>query len=797
MMNRIGEIQTMYSKHPEKMQHLSAVENQHLYSDAQYMVDPVTKKEQVLWFTAPLIRGPTFGKFFLNKEDKFPRGLIAPFVTQLIEAVYFLHTVSADKPFAMSHGDLHQGNIMVDLDTVASQGSIVAERAAWCPRVKLIDFGGANVKHLDSGGWILDQNKGFKYSDWFEFWRGDLKPQSQLRMGLDLESIRTEMWSMLFNRRFERDHIPDWDQDLAETSEESCAVPPHLWDGIDRALFENRLDDALSLCGVWLAAESASKITPKEIEASKAFLEKVMGVPFTDGDLQRTICDNWQGDKVPSPFTLTRGQWMAKYPRTAAPNVETDDSEPGMYAGPEVADEPLPRFCFVGPGTGHTESADGGEEPPPKKVKIAVPLAEPAEKLVDSDTYGPGDDDDVKEAEQIFRKKYFQVALPDEADGRYGRIEFVAEANDAAKFWKRSSGLPRPQVLVAKLMAFNPKDENKTTGETTYFYPEGDFYREVSIMDRISEVRQKYEQDPENSLQLYPTQFLAGYTEAYFITTPQSKKQRVLWTTFPLIYGPTLFQVLMRYHKEKVPRWFVAPIMVQLLEAVLFMHIPTAGKPYAMWHADLHAGNIMIDLENGVPQGSAAAGVEEYPSIKIIDFGEARVRDIAADDVKTNQDFSYNQWFNWLRPDAMEVERMSEDDRHLLSDVQMTRDLEQLRVQLSQLIFDKTYKVRETYLDRLDQADTKPLPKDFTNKGISVDHWLPVDQALREERLDDALDLARTWLAAEKETMPNVEEVQKADKMCRTLARGFDGDGGLESAIHWWKETLNPATPAP
>jgi serine/threonine protein kinase len=85
------------------------------------------------WIVLPVIQGPPLADILDNPKYTIPEALAFHVFLQLAEALHFLHKLT---PFAIAHGNVHEGNIMLD----PSHCDVVG-----FPNVVLIDFGIAST----------------------------------------------------------------------------------------------------------------------------------------------------------------------------------------------------------------------------------------------------------------------------------------------------------------------------------------------------------------------------------------------------------------------------------------------------------------------------------------------------------------------------------------------------------------------------------------------------------------------------------------------------------------------------
>jgi serine/threonine protein kinase len=85
--------------------------------------------DRSLWHATTAYKGPTLRQFFRKMGDIVPECFFFHIFLQSLNALRFLHGA---RPWAIAHGDLHEGNILVDVLDVLHVG---------LPRLVLIDFG--------------------------------------------------------------------------------------------------------------------------------------------------------------------------------------------------------------------------------------------------------------------------------------------------------------------------------------------------------------------------------------------------------------------------------------------------------------------------------------------------------------------------------------------------------------------------------------------------------------------------------------------------------------------------------
>lgn len=122
---------------------------------AQYITRIFRQSPDNLWYSMEAVEGPTLQKVEDYLSDNYEpanpgRRLFAIYIAQqLLEAVHWLHTPTESKPWMIVHGDLHAGNVMLDLSTNVPVSSKAAIPGLPVPSVRLIDFGAGLIKDFD------------------------------------------------------------------------------------------------------------------------------------------------------------------------------------------------------------------------------------------------------------------------------------------------------------------------------------------------------------------------------------------------------------------------------------------------------------------------------------------------------------------------------------------------------------------------------------------------------------------------------------------------------------------------
>lgn len=123
----------------------------------QYITEILRHSPDNIWYSMEAVEGPTLQKVEEYLKESYEptnpgRQLFAISIAQqLIEAVHWLHTPIQSKPWMVVHGDLHVGNVMLDLSTNVPSASKAALPGLPVPSVRLIDFGAGLIKDFDPG----------------------------------------------------------------------------------------------------------------------------------------------------------------------------------------------------------------------------------------------------------------------------------------------------------------------------------------------------------------------------------------------------------------------------------------------------------------------------------------------------------------------------------------------------------------------------------------------------------------------------------------------------------------------
>lgn len=102
-----------------------------------------------------------------------------------------------------------------------------------------------------------------------------------------------------------------------------------------------------------------------------------------------------------------------------------------------------------------------------------------------------------------------------------------------------------------------------------------------------------------------------------------------LWFAMPIVRGPTVQSLIKKANEEgwHFPTWLVVAIFQQVIEAIVWAHLPTAHKG-VMAPIDINPGNIMLDRDSRpLPTSfvSQAGTVERLSGVKLIDFGGSQL----------------------------------------------------------------------------------------------------------------------------------------------------------------------------